>query len=100
MMFLWELGCVLNRPDPSALPDPTARIKPQVPPPDKLLSVSCSSQGSRLRVRFAVLEPVTTVATFLLFSRNSTPPRRETTGKLFQCALWIGREGMGPRHDV
>jgi len=51
-------------------------------------------------VRFAVLELMITVATFLLFSRNSTPPRRETTGKLFQCALWIGREGMGLRHDV
>lgn len=99
-MFLWELGCVLNRTDPSASLEPMARIKPKVPTHDKLLSVSCSSQGSRLCVRFAVLELVTTVATFLLFSRNSTPPRRETTGKLFQCALWIGREGMGPRHDV
>lgn len=46
-------------------------------------------QGSRPCVTFPASELVTTVATFLLFSRNSTPPRRETTGKLFQCVLWI-----------
>ena len=99
-MFPWEWGGVLNRTDPSASLEPTARIKPKVPTHDKLLPVSGSSQGSRPCVRFAVLELVATVATFLLFSRNSTPPRRETTGKLFQCALWTGRAGMGPRHDV
>lgn len=95
-MFLW----VLTWTDPSGSPESRARTEPEVPSHDQLLSVSCSSQGSRPCVRFAVLELVTTVATFLLFSRNLTPPRRETTGKLFQCALWIGREGMGPRHDV
>lgn len=45
--------------------------------------------------------PAPELATFLLFSRNSTPPRRETTGKLFQCVRsGFGRGAMGPRDDV